>query len=132
MPFESVLREGRVESLLDLCLRAVVKSVNIKPSPPDPNPYLGLMDRQLTRLRPQADTCERIITCQIEEGFHVDKQFVSIFEDTRSTTLERLSLRSCSLKGTEAEILFRHGLKEIELKKMKVNFMKNYLRVLII
>lgn len=114
MPFKSVLKENSPDSLQDICLQLVIKLVN-KPSP---NPYLGIKDG----LSLPTELCERLLQYQVQEECHLDTRFVSIFEDTGCTRLKRLSLKWCSLKGTEAEILFRHELKELELKRMKVNF----------
>ncbi len=96
-------------------MQLVVKLVN-KPSP---NPYLGIRDG----LSLPTELCERLLQYQILEECPLDTRFVSIFEDTGCTRLKRLSLKWCSLKGTEAEILFRHELKELELIRMKVKFL---------
>ena len=112
MPFKSVLADNTPDSLQDLCLQSLVKLVN----KPQGHPYLSIRDG----LSLPAELCERLLQYQIEEERELDRQFVSLFEDTSCTRLKRVSLKLCSLRGDEAEILFRHELRELELIKMKV------------
>ena len=74
------------------------------------------------------ELCERLLQYQIQEDRELDAQIVSIFEDTSCTRLKRVSLKFCTLKEHEAEILLRHELRELELIRMKVFI---YLHVLI-
>ncbi|XP_032788885.2 protein zer-1 homolog [Daphnia magna] len=111
MPFKSILVDNTPYSLQDICLQSLGKYLN------SANLLLGARDG----LSLPTELCERLLQYQIQEDRDLDAQFVSIFEDTSCTRLKRVSLRLCTLKESEAEILFRHELRELELIRMKVS-----------
>ena len=118
MPFKSILVENTPHSLQDLCLQSLGKYLN------SASFFLGARDG----LSLPTELCERLLQYQIQEDRELDAQIVSIFEDTSCTRLKRVSLKFCTLKEHEAEILLRHELRELELIRMKVLI---YLYVLI-
>lgn len=117
MPFKSILVDNTPYSLQDICLQSLGKYLN------SANLLLGARDG----LSLPTELCERLLQYQIQEDRDLDAQFVSIFEDTSCTRLKRVSLRLCTLKEPEAEILFRHELRELELIRMKVTYGKVFL-----
>lgn len=110
MPFRSVLVDNTPYSLQDLCLQSLGKFFN--------STLLLLCARDGLYL--PTELCERLLQYQIEEEGEVNPQSVSVFEDTSCTRLKRVSLKLCTLKENEAELLFRHELRELELIRMKV------------
>ena len=110
MPFKSILVENSPSSLQDLCLQTVGQVYNSS------NVLVGVYDG----LSLPTELCERLLQYHVQQDRELDSHFISIFEDTSSTRLKRVSLRLCSLKENEAEILFRHELRELELMRMKV------------
>lgn len=116
MPFKSILVDNSPYSLQDICLQSLGKFLNSS------NLFLGARDG----LSLPTELCERLLQYQIQEDRDLDSQFVSIFEDTSCTRLKRISLKLCTLKEHEAEILFRHELRELELIRMKVMFIKTF------
>lgn len=113
MPFKSILVDNTPYSLQDICLQSLGKYLN------PANLLLVASDA----LSLPTELCERLLQNQIQEDRDLDSQFVSLFEDTSCTRLKRVSLRLCTLKEPEAEILFRHELRELELNRMKVIFL---------
>jgi hypothetical protein len=110
MPFKSILVENSPSSLQDLCLQTVGQVYNSS------NVLVGVYDG----LSLPTELCERLLQYHVQQDRELDSHFISIFEDTSSTRLKRVSLRLCTLKENEAEILFRHELRELELMRMKV------------
>lgn len=110
MPFKSILVENSPSSLQDLCLQTVSQGFDSS------DVLVGLYDG----LSLPTELCERLLQYQVQQDRDLDSPFVSLFEDTSTTRLKRVSLRLCTLKEKEAEILFRHELRELELIRMKV------------
>lgn len=110
MPFKTILVENTPYTLQDLCLQSLGKYLT------STNLFLVARDG----LSLPTELCERLLHYQIQEDRDLDSQFVNIFEDTSCTRLKRVSLKLCTLKEHEAEILLRHELRELELIRMKV------------
>lgn len=113
MPFKSILVDNTPCNLQDLCLQLLGQYCN--------SAYLLLGARDGLSL--PTELCERLLQYQIQEDRDLDSQTLSIFEDTSCTRLKRVSLKLCTLKEHEAEILFRHELRELELIRVKVRHM---------
>lgn len=117
MPFKSVLLENTPDSLQDLCLQACVENhQSWGKFCKFTSLFLGVNDG----LSLPTELCEKLLQYQMQEDRDLDTYFVTIFGNTICTRLKQISLKLCTLKDHEADILFKHELRVLELIRMKV------------
>jgi len=117
MPFKTVLLENTPDSLQDLCLQACVENhQSWGKFCKFTSLFLGVNDG----LSLPTELCEKLLQYQMQEDRDLDTYFVTIFGNTICTRLKQISLKLCTLKDHEADILFKHELRVLELIRMKV------------
>ena len=127
MPFKSVLLENTPDSLQDLCLQACVENhQSWGKFCKFTSLFLGVNDG----LSLPTELCEKLLQYQMQEDRDLDTYFVTIFGNTICTRLKQISLKLCTLKDHEADILFKHELKVLELIRMKVTLFHTHTRMI--